>query len=657
MVTYEQWNKAIISYFFEDCEPGQIVFLQTTAEMLSEVADVELSDFNVVDAAESLTEVVREKVVLHDSVDLWTVNPPISGDLWAEFSEREPPQIAFLALMVLAASMMETSDDVLHTNYYVPLNQLLFGEQRKGCPNGIHLWQIEKFWKHLQLWAEDQHHVQFYLTEGPQKQKYVWYPKSQCMISKHDRRSIYCFFRDHKLTPFSDISDNQLEEIFGAWLQSSTVAKIKRHFSNNSYKQSILSQVKSLLEHWDGEIPPEPLHSERQTTASVNVELRRDPFDNNAEIRYWLPTRGRDKIKCKTNSLGIQCLQPSHLKKWFQPIIDNRGAFWNWNLLNYLQLQTDEMNPIIYTLGPSDIWIFQKDSERDGWFSQQYMQLYKDHLIMFQKRLAGRVIGCLRQTCEQEIEKPNPIYVDGKEVDWLSLRVEPTKFVSFSDQKLWRLSVRAAKRLSLVGGLSVTDENGRKAYLDICLPNVFIPDLGLPDQEPLLVDGKVFSVGENSVVTLDNALKPGFHLLTYGRQTRELRVISLERSLEHRDQTLIAFMSEDQTTMPTYAVKEVSEISEGTGIWLAGAKIFGDIPPPPPLANDKFSRIPAHIISSVVKVAIDFKQGKTSVPEWFDEAIEYIDHNVALRAFVEKKLNLYHETALSYMELRKQIGE
>ena len=133
MVTYEQWNKAIISYFFEDHEdPGEIVFLQTNAETLSEIADAKLSNLNIVDAAASLTEVVKKKVVFGDSVKLSPINPPIPGNLWAEFSEREPPQSAFLALMVLAASMMETSEDVLHTNYYVPLNQLLFDEQRKG---------------------------------------------------------------------------------------------------------------------------------------------------------------------------------------------------------------------------------------------------------------------------------------------------------------------------------------------------------------------------------------------------------------------------------------------------------------------------------------------------------------------------------------------
>ena len=653
MITYEQWNKAIISYFFEDCEPGQIVFLQTNAEGLDEIA--EFSAFNVRDAADSLKMAVWHKVVRSDAVNFRGVKPL----LWKDYSKEDPPQVAFLALTVFAASLMDAEnsakDTVAPNNYYYRLNEVLFGKSVKGAPQGFKGPQFENFWKHLQGWAIDQHDVVLYLTEGSTKRRYVWYPISQCLISKRDRRIIYRFFRDSKLTPFSRILDNQLERDLRAWLRGSAGStKIERYFSNESYKQSILSQVKSLLEHWDGEIPPEPLQGKRQTTASINVELRFDIFGNNTEIRYWIPTRGREKIRCKTNPLGIQDLQPSHLEKWFQPVIDNNGTFWN--LRDPLQLRTDETNPIIYTLGLSDIWVFREDSERDnGWLSQRYMQLYEDHLIMFRKRLANQVIDCLRQTCEEEIEEPSPIYVSGKKNDWLYLRIKPTNPSRFSDPRLWRLSVVSSKRISLIDGLSVRNQHGYSAYLDICLPSVLVPKLGLSDQEPLWIDEQEFSLDKDRLVTLHDALGAGVYQLTYGRQTRELRVISPERSLEHRDRTLIVSMSEDRISIPTYVMKKVSEIPEVSGIWLTGAKLFGDPPPPP--SPPSLDKVPAHVISSVVKVAIDFKQGKTSLPEWLDEAIEYIDHNVSLRVLVEKKLNLYHKKALSYIELRKQIGK
>ena len=141
--------------------------------------------------------------------------------------------------------------------------------------------------------------------------------------------------------------------------------------------------------------------------------------------------------------------------------------------------------------------MFKKIPDRDdSWLSQRNMQLGEKHLVIFRKYLRSQVIDCLGKVCEEEIEKLSPIYVDGKEEDWLYLEVEPTKFESFSDQKLWKLSVTAGRHLSLVGGLSVTDQNERKAYLDICLPNVFVPDLGLSDQEVLQIDEQELSLNK-----------------------------------------------------------------------------------------------------------------------------------------------------------------
>ncbi len=651
MITYEQWNKAIISYFFEENESGQIVFLQTNAEVLSEIA--ELFDFDIADAVASFKESVRNKVVASKTVNLWTVNP--NSILSEDHSEKYPPQVAFLALTVLAASLMDAEGSVGSHNYYIRLNELLFEQSVKGAPKGFDHAQFENFWKHLRRWATDRQDVELYLTPGSSSSRYVWYPKSQCLISKRDRRAIYRFFREYDLNPFSKMSDNQLERNLRAWLRRPAGStKIERYFSNRSYKRSIISQVKSILEHWDNEIPPDPPRDEKQTSASIHVEIRFDPPDNNAEIRYWFPRRGRDETLCKTNLLEFQYLQPSPLEKWFRPIIDSSGTFWS--LRDTLQLQTDEANSIIYTLSYSDIWIFRKDPDRDdSWLSQRNMQRYEDHLIIFHKRLVDQVVDCLRQTCEQEFEECNTIHVNGKENDWLYLQVEPTKFASFPEKDLWKLSVVSSKRIGLIGGLSVTNQNGRKAYVDFCLPTVFVPDLGLPDKENLWIGGRAFAVDADRRIKLDGVLDPGSHLLTYAEQTRELHVISPECSLAHHERTLIAFISENRTTMPTYAVKEISEISEGSNTWFTGAKLIGDIPPLPPV-NEEFFRIPAHIISSVVKIAIDLKQNKNSTPEWFDELIEYLDQNVILRAFVEKKLNIYNETALSYAELRKQIG-
>ena len=656
---YEQWNQAIISYFFEECEPGEIVFLQTNDETLAEIGAP--FNFSAQDAAESLIKAVRNEVVkTGDRVNLWSIDPT---NTWISFQGTEPPQVAFLALTVLAASRMESSVSASHTNYYLRLNELLFDKSNQGIPKGIKRQDFETLWKHLQKSASDWYDVELYLTEGSLSRRYVWYPISQCLISKQDRRAVYRFFYLNDLTPFSNLTDPQLEAQLRYWCMLSTgSAKIKRYLSNESYKRSILSQIKSLLKHWDGEIPPDAAPAAKSyTSASINVEFRFNPFGK-IEVRYWFPRRGRNEIDCKTNSIGIKRLQTSGSEKWFQPIIDREGTFWG--TLNALQVQTVEAKPIIYTLGCSDIWIFRRDSERDdSWLSQRNMQLYEEHLVVFQEELTEQVLDCLNQTCVMGDEEPNFIY-DG----WLYLRAKPTKLLAFSKQDLWRLSVVYSKQIRFIGGLSAQGQHGHRAYLNICLPNVFVPDLGLPGEVPLRVGSQELSVGKDRLVMLDGALDPGVHKISYGGKTNDLRVITPKRSLEHNNRTLAAALPQDGSEMPTYSMQKIAEISEESGVWFAGARFFGtdvpditwdDVQIEPHFQEEDTNplfKTPAEFISSVIKIAIELKHSETSVPTWLGQAIEYLDQNVVLRALVQKKLMYYHETALSYANLRKKGG-
>ncbi len=661
MISYEQWNKAIIKHIFENCEPDEIVFLNTTRETLDTIAEQE--GFNV-DAVESLMEAVKDKVVISNE---WVCLRQIYPERLSEnFFDGEPPQVAFLALSVLAASMMERSSGASSTNYYIHLNRLLFDEDRTGCPRGIELPEIKFFWAHLKMWVTHQQSTELYLTEGPANQKYVWYPKSQCLIRMHDRRTIYQFFRYQGFTPVSNIPDNQLERDFRMWLGSRDgSARIYQFFTNSSYKALILRQVRLLLENWDGEIPPKPVVGQRQSPSKIHVELHFNQFSN-PEIRYWFQRRGRDDIGCKTNPFGIENLQTYTSEKWFRPFPDDSDTFWN--LSSQLQLQTDEINPMVYTLYCSEIWVFRVDQECDeGWISQQNMQLYQDHLIVFKERYIEQTKNCLSQTCEHEIDSPNAIYVNGEGNGWLYLKATPIKLESFDDPNLWMLSVKSSEQICLNGGLPVKDHDGHRAYLNICLPTIFVPELGLSSEEPLRIGDQTFPMNENRLINVEGILDVGIHQISYGSKTRELRIIASECSLEHQEKTLIAKLDTDKKTIPSHSKKEIAEISEESGVWLSGAKLFGaDIPntiwdnvcKPPILKKDEKQSLekPAEIISSVVKLAIELKKNTTPVPKWFKKTFKDLDQNIVMRTLVEKKLRKHKQTALSYTELRKYIS-
>ena len=661
-MNYEQWNQAIISYAFEECNPGEVVFLQTDDETLSEIAD--RSNFSIENPADSLKQAVRDKFICnHNQVDLWNSVPK---NFWGNSLNQEAPQVAFLALTVLAASRMDSTDSVSHTNYYARLNELLFDTLIQGCPKGLErqLPLFRLYWRNLGRWAENRHDVNFYLTEGSSNRKYVWYPISQCLISEHDRQRIYRFFSRHNLTPFSEPRDNELYTQLRYWTSSSQgSSKIGHYLANQYYKESILGQVKSILKHWDGQVPPDetPIGTKHRK-APISVQLYFGHISNNVEVRFWFPRRGRDNTDCETNPLGIDCLQTSNSEKWFRPVVDNKSAFWNWQ--NRLELKTNEIKPIIYTLAPSDIWVFREDSERDdGWLSQRNMQQYEEHLIVFREKLNEHVLHCLKQTCALGDDKPNRIH-DG----WLYLRATPIKLKVFSTRELWRLSVVSSEQIRLIGGLSVRDQHGNSAYLNLCLPDIFVPDLGLSSDVPLNIDAHAYPVGENRLVRFENTLGTGVYQLSYGTQSRTLWVIDPQRDMEYDSETLVANLSHDQTAIPKYSIERIAEISEKFGVWIAGAKFLGngipdvtwdDVQTEPQIeeiADDLLLKTPAELISVVVRAAIELRQDKALMPEWLAQEIKHIDQNAALRVLVEKKLRHYHETALSYADLCKEVG-
>lgn len=658
-MNYEQWNRAIISYFFEDCNPGEIVFLQIDDETLSEIA--ELSDFNIENPADSLKQAVRHQFICDGSrVDLWNSVPK---SFWENPLCQEPPQVAFLALTVLAASRMDTTDSVSHTNYYARLNELLFDILIQGCPKGLGLALFRLYWRCLEQWAENRHHVKLYLTEGSSTRKYVWYPISQCLINNHDRHKIYRFFCSYELTPFSKLDDDELFKDLLRWTSvSQGLAKFNRYLRHQHYRNFILGQVRSLLQHWDGQVPLDESPSGRgRTTAPISVQLYLGHISNNVEVRLWFPRRGRDNISFEVNPVGIQVLQTFDSEKWFKPVVDKKGEFWN--LQNRLELKTNEIRPMTYTLAPSNIWVFQEDSERDdGWLSQRNMQLYEEHLVVFREKLAEHVLNCLKLTCALGDDKPNRIH-NG----WLYMRVKPIRLQDFT-RELWRLSVDSSKQIRLIGGLSVRDQHGHRAYLNFCLPDVFVPNLGLSSEVPLKIDAHAYPVGEKRLVRLENTLAPGVYQLSYGPQSRTLWVINSQRDMEYMNQTLMASLSHDRMAVPKYSVERLAEISEKFGVWIAGSRFFGkDIPDitwddvqtesqVEEENDDSLPKSPAELISVVVKAAIEHQQNKASMPDWLAQAIKHLDQNAALRSLVEKKLRHYHETALSYADLCKEVG-
>ncbi len=655
MITYEQWNKAIISYFFEDHEdPDEIVFLQTNAETLSEIADTKLSDLDIVDAAASLTEVVREKVVFNDSVDFWLIDPTkISPQL--NHSEGEPPQVAFLALAVLAASEMETR------RYYEHLNELVFGDPDRGRWPQNELEDIEKFWKHLQEWAKDQRNIEFHLIQGPRNQRFVWYPKSQCLISKYDEHSLQVIFQAANLKPGAYLAESQLLDI----LRSS------RYFQNLSVKitrpilekrpaetRLILRQIQLLLVNWDGEGQERSQSgiTKKRKSYSIDVQLKFNPFKAEyiERIHYWFRRKQNSQITFKPNSLNVESLQ-SDDGKWFEPFVVNVNTLSLQVLKNGIEIKSKETRPLTYQLKPSDIWVFRINSEPDdGWFSQGNFLLHERHHIIFRKEQSLRVTSILKHVCDP-FTSPKSICVDDEETDWQYVEVKP---IVLCNTPILGYYITTSDTISFVGGLPL--DRRSNTYFGFCPPAVVFPNLIADSNEPFYMNGQAKEVPGDRKIEFGNKLDANEYRFSYLDQSiKKLIIISANRSTEHEKQTLAINLDPNAKKLPIFKDFKITEISEESDVWLAGAKFFGEDNIPRFVENDEDTSVlsAAELISSVVRVAIELKQENTSPPEWLYKAISNLNQNVALRALVEKKLNDYSETALSYHDLCSLGGD
>ena len=661
MVTYEQWNKAIISYFFEDCEPGQIVFLQTNAEMLSEIATQ--SNLNLADAgeaADSLKMAVRDKVVIHGAVNMWAMNPTF----WNDYSEEDPPQVAFLALTVFAASLMESEGSVGSQNYYVRLNELLFEQSVDGAPQGFNHLQFEEFWKHLRRWALDHQDVELYLTEGTLNRRYVWYPISQCLISKYDEHNLQVIFQEANLNPGVYLAESQLLNILRSCRSFEKLSvKIKRPIreAKKAEIRLILGQIQLLLENWDGEVKERVSRGiKRQTPNRVDVQLRFNTSGDIDEVRYWFRRKRGSEITFQCNCLGIETLQPLD-EQWFRPFVMCVNNLSFQVLQDGIKLKSDEIKPLTFRLKSSEVWVFRYDSEPDdGWFSQGNLLLHEEHLIVYYKRLEIDVMSFLQQICDEELI-PKPICIADEETGWQYIKIKPT---ALCDSSLLGLRVTTSNQIRFVGGLPSDKQSN--SYFDFHIPAIVVPALIDLPGESLRINGQIVEIPSDRKIELPAEPETKEYQFLYLDCQTTLRVISPIRSTDHEKQTFAINMNSDFNALPIFEDRQVIEISDESAVWLTGAKFFGtDTPqvswadmekiPEPPLRDPSF-KAPANIISSAIQVAIALRHGNALVPEWLDEVIEYLDQNPAVRALVKKKLNRYYETALSYTELCKRIG-
>ncbi|MFN5857177.1 MAG: hypothetical protein ACK456_15005, partial [Pseudanabaenaceae cyanobacterium] len=117
MNSYSDWNTALIHYFTQNVPYGTKIYLSLDDDTLEKVGSSFSQDSNHESWTTNFCQVVRDQVVISQSIDLDTVS---------ELDDFGYPMgIAFLGIMVLAANQMAENEELDQKNYFSRFRQVL----------------------------------------------------------------------------------------------------------------------------------------------------------------------------------------------------------------------------------------------------------------------------------------------------------------------------------------------------------------------------------------------------------------------------------------------------------------------------------------------------------------------------------------------------
>ena len=186
MASYDSWNRAIIQHFTAGIPLGNAVYLSVDEDVIAQIASTQNALLVApADALLDFRRAVRDRVVLEGRrVALTTIERRTRVD--------EPGGVAFLALMVLAASDMaeeerEDSGRIDEKDYFRRLRQRLGLEAIPGRPDGLKTGAEEPLWVDWNRWLEASGFVSTARPGDTSNRKYINYPISQTLLRKADK--------------------------------------------------------------------------------------------------------------------------------------------------------------------------------------------------------------------------------------------------------------------------------------------------------------------------------------------------------------------------------------------------------------------------------------------------------------------------------------
>jgi hypothetical protein len=194
VASYEEWNRALVHHFSQSVPRGSSVFLAVDDDEIVRVGRNLAAQASEVD---DFISAVSKNVIQRGRLNL--------RQLRGRNGLGEPKGIAFLCVLVLAATRMAEEEDVSEINYFHRLREILDLPDEEGRPEGMSPGSEaeEPLWMEWNRWLQE-HSLLPSAVSGEGSRKYINYPLSQALLRKADKDRLKRLFIERRFSEDMD---------------------------------------------------------------------------------------------------------------------------------------------------------------------------------------------------------------------------------------------------------------------------------------------------------------------------------------------------------------------------------------------------------------------------------------------------------------------
>ncbi|CAL9433494.1 hypothetical protein [Streptomyces sp. enrichment culture] len=487
---YKQWHEVLSAEFFGAGNALRSTVLYVDAEVERELAER---------IGVGLAQAVAGELNWSDPDRPLFSRIQRECEIWEQRgSAVPPPSLPVLALSVLAATRMASSDGMLKTNFYGRWIQL-FGEQPSSSrANKLeHAFQdVAVMWEELDTWLEQTGGL--YGTSTVSTDEYYWkigFPISQALVRGSDRQVLTRFFAATRLRPHNpdEISGRELLRRLRLWSAGRDRRLSPRLMEElasapDTGDTLIASLVKRLADDWDGTLH-EPEREQRRRAVGLRLvvadrgrrlEWLAEACDGIGETRVAVPG-GRTFTLHKAYGdvyEGLESLHPS------------------WQQLGHgLHLEGEDL---VLEWAPQEVVLLRLHPHLGEWVSTDYFEPGEQHWILAADsavRAVRSMVDTLGGRTVREAPAPVPgwkLFKGVRAVNGLAF----TRTLDRGGDHAHVLEPQIRHRAALSGGLRIAPEYRVGAgvaghFLRGGAPDLLLPASDSPDgRVEVVLDGR-----------------------------------------------------------------------------------------------------------------------------------------------------------------------